>query len=112
MNDLVNQNGSFYSYQEVGIDGSPLNILKYQGFIDSLKYFLSHTQIKLTKKVQDPFIPSHIKVFLQQKSGTQAMYNELNKNYDEPTSKRRWNEKGLSSRRGKIGPVKSYYTNV
>ena len=92
VNDLVNQNGSFYSYQEVGIDGSPLNILKYQGFIDSLKHFLSHTQIKLTKKVQDPFIPSHIKVFLQQKSGTQAMYNELNKNYDEPTSKRRWNE--------------------
>ena len=93
VNDLVNQNGSFYSYQEVGIDGSPLNILKYQGFIDSLKHFLSHTQIKLTKKVQEPFIPSHIKVFLQQKSGTQAMYNELNKNYDEPTSKRRWNEK-------------------
>ena len=93
VNDLVNQNGSFYSYQEVGIDGSPLNILKYQGFIDSLKHFLSHTQIKLTKKVQEPFIPGHIQVFLQQKSGTQAMYNELNKNYDEPTSKRRWNEK-------------------
>ena len=93
VNDLVNQNGSFYSYQEVGIDGNPLSILKYQGFIDSLKHFLSHTQIRLTKKVQDPFIPSHIKVFLQQKSGTQAMYNELNKNYDEPTSKKRWNEK-------------------
>ena len=93
VNDLVNQNGRFYSYQEVGIDGNPLSILKYQGFIDSLKHFLSHTQIRLTKKVQDPFIPSHIKVFLQQKSGTQAMYNELNKNYDEPTSKKRWNEK-------------------
>ena len=57
MNDLVNQNGSFYSYQEVGIDGNPLNILKYQGFIDSLKHILSHTQIRLTKKVQDPFLP-------------------------------------------------------
>ena len=56
---LVNQNGSFYSYQEVGIGGNALNILKYQGFIDSLKHFLSHTQIRLTKKVQDPFIPSH-----------------------------------------------------
>ena len=64
MNDLVNQNGSFYSYQEVGIDGNPLNILKYQEFIDSLKhFFLSHTQIRLTKKVQDPFLPSHIKVY-------------------------------------------------
>ena len=80
VNDLVNQYGSFYSSQEVGIDGNPLNILKYQGFIDSLKHFLSHTQIRLTKKVQDPFIPSHIKVFLQQKSETQAMYNEQNKN--------------------------------
>ena len=50
VNDLVNQNGSFYSYQEVGIDGNPLSILKYQGFIDSLKLFLSHTQIRLTKK--------------------------------------------------------------
>ena len=30
VNDLVNQNGSFYSFQEVGIDGSPLSILKYQ----------------------------------------------------------------------------------
>ena len=67
MNDLVNQNGSFYSYQEVEIDDNPLSILKYQGFIDSLKHFLSLTQIRLTKKVQDPFIPSHIKVFLQQK---------------------------------------------
>ena len=67
VNDLVNQNGSFYSYQEVGNDGNPLSILKYQGFIDSLKHFLSNTQIRLTKKVQDPFIPSHIKVFLQQK---------------------------------------------
>ena len=37
VNDLVNQNGSFYSYQEVRIDGNPLNILKYQGFVDSLK---------------------------------------------------------------------------
>ena len=90
MNDLVNQNGSFCSYQEVGIDGNPLSILKYQGFIDSLKHFLSHTHIRLTKKVQYLFIPSHIKVFLQQKSGTQAMYNN---NYDEPTSKKRWNEK-------------------
>ena len=34
MNDLVNQNGSFYSYQEVGIDDYPLKIFKYQGFID------------------------------------------------------------------------------
>ena len=58
MKDLVNQNGSFYSYQEVGIGGNAMNILKYQGFIDSLKHFLSHTQIRLTKKVQDPFIPS------------------------------------------------------
>ena len=33
------------------------------------------------------------KFFLQQKSGLQAMYNELNKNYDEPTSKKRGNEK-------------------
>ena len=92
---MVNQNGSFYSYQEVGIDGNPMNILKYQGFIDSLKQFLSHTQKRLTKREQDPFIPSHINVFLQQKSMTQAMYNELNKNknYDEPTSKRRCNEK-------------------
>ena len=93
VNDLVNQNGSFYSYQEVGIDGNPLNILKYQGFIDSLKHYLAHTRIRLTKKVQNPFIPSNIIVFLQQKSGTQTMFNELNKNYDEPASKRRWNEK-------------------
>ena len=93
VNDLVNQNGSFYIYQEVGIDGNPLSILKFQGFIDSLKHFPSHTQIRLTKIVQEAFIPSHIKVFLQQKSGTQAMYNELNKNYNEPTSKKRWNEK-------------------
>ena len=59
VNVLVNQNGSFYSYQEVGIDGNPLNILNYQGFIDSLKHFLSHTQIRLTKTVQDPHTKSY-----------------------------------------------------
>ena len=69
VNDLVNQNGSFYSYQEVGIDGSPLNILKYQGFIDSLKHFLSHTQIKLTKKVQDPFYQVTSKSFCNKSQG-------------------------------------------
>ena len=94
MNDLVNQNGSFYSYQEVGIDGNPLSILKYQGFIDSLKHFLSHTQIyKINQKSTRSIHTKSCNKFLQQKSGTQAMYNELNKNYDEPTSKKRWNEK-------------------
>ena len=68
MNDLVNQNGSFNSYQEVGIDGIPLNILKYQGFIDSLKHFLSHTQIRYQKSTRS-FIPSHIKVFCNKSQG-------------------------------------------
>ena len=36
MRDLESLNGSFYSNQEVGIDGKPLDILKYQGIIDSL----------------------------------------------------------------------------
>ena len=94
VNDLVNENGKFYSYQEIRIHtGSHLNFLEYQGIIDSVKSYLIRLNMRITRKLENPFIPSHIQIFLQQKSGAQAMYNMLNKNSEQPTGKKTWNEK-------------------
>lgn len=94
VNDLVNDNGNFKNYQEIKITtGTFGNFLEYQGVIDSLKHYLKKLNMSLKGKLEYPFIPSHIQIFLQQKSGAQAMYNMLNKNLEQPTGKKTWNEK-------------------
>ena len=73
--------------------GTSLNYLQYQGIINSIKTYMSKINIKLERKIESPFRPSHIKIFMQQKSGAQAMYNILNRNDEQPTGKKTWNEK-------------------
>ena len=43
-------------------------------------------------KEQNHFVPSHISPLLQQRKGSQVMYNNLNKNYEMPTGKLTWNK--------------------
>lgn len=94
INDLVKENGDWYSYQDVKtLLGKPLNFLEFHGIIDSLKCYLRSLNITLSRKLEAPFIPSHIQIFLQQKSGAQAMYKTLNKNNEQPTGKKSWDEK-------------------
>ena len=94
INDLMTENGKFYNLEELkNKTGISLNVLHFQGMINSIKTYLSKTNTTLVKKVECPFIPSHIRIFLQQKTGAQAMYNILNKNDEQPTGKKTWNEK-------------------
>ena len=94
VNDLIKENGKFYTLEEINtILGTSLNYLQYQGIIDSLKTYLRSININLTKKLECPFIPSHIQNLIKQKSGAQTMYNILNKNDEQPTGKKTWNEK-------------------
>lgn len=94
VNDLVMENGKFYKDNEIRENsGIVLNFIQYQGIINSLKKFISHKKLVVTKKLENPFIPSHLEVFLKQKSGTKPMYTILNKNNEEPTGKKTWNEK-------------------
>ena len=60
---------------------------------DSIKSYLLRVIIRLKQKIESPFIPSHIQIFMQQKLGAQAMYNILNKNDEKPTGQKTWNKK-------------------
>ena len=89
INDLVKENGKFYKLEEMKHrTGISLNYLQYQEIIDSIKTYMSKINIKLERKIESPFRPSHIKIFMQQKSGAQAMYNILNRNDEQPTGKK------------------------
>ena len=86
----MKENGKFYNLQEIKESiGIPVNYLHYQGFIDSIL----RVNIRLKQKIESPIIPSHIQIFMQQKSGAQAMYYILNKNDEKPTGQKTWNEK-------------------
>ena len=94
VNDLIKVDGKFYKQEEINdIFGISLNFLQYLGIINSVKGFLARTNIKLHKKIESPFIPSHIHTFIKETSGTQTMYNILNANDEQPTGKNSWNEK-------------------
>ena len=90
----MKEKGKFYNLQEIRESiGIPVNYLNYQGIIDSIKSYLLRVNIRLKQKIESPFIPSHIQIFMQQKSGAQAIYNILNKNEEKPTGQKTWNEK-------------------
>ena len=69
------------------------NYLHYQGITKSIKVFLNSHKITLTTNIEGPFIPKHLKPILQQKTGTQSIYNILNKNSEIPTGMLSWNKK-------------------
>ena len=67
--------------------------MHYQGITKSIKVFLNSHRITLTTNIEGPFIPKHLKPILQQKTGTQSIYNILNKNSETPTGMLSWNKK-------------------
>ena len=91
INDIVNENGEFYNQDElVAKYNITTNYLHYQGITKSIKVFLNSHKITLTSNIEGPFIPKHLKPILQQKTGTQSIYNILNKNSETPPTKN-WN---------------------
>lgn len=94
INDFVNENGEFYSQQELTEKYNiSINFLHYQGMKRALKMFLKKLKLKVNTKLESPFIPICLKPILQQKSGAQVIYNILNKNDDNPTGMLSWNKK-------------------
>ena len=94
INDLVKENEEFYNQDElVAKYNITTNYLHYQGIIKSTKIYLNSHKITLTTNIEGPFIPKHLKPILQQKTGTQSIYNILNKNSETPTGMLSWNKK-------------------
>ena len=93
VNDLINEHGEFYEQTEfMQKTGIQTNFLQYNGLIKSIKMYLKNINIQITHKQPCPFTPSHIYPMLQQKKGTQAMYNILNRNKEIPTGQVTWNK--------------------
>lgn len=93
INDLINENGDFYSETEFSSKtGVKTNFLQYSGVIKAIKNYLKHMQQEITHKEPSPFIPSHISILLKQHKGSKDMYNTLNKSMDTPTGQRTWNK--------------------
>ena len=66
--------------------------MHYQGITKSIKIYYKH-KIALRENIEGPFIPNHLQPILQQKTGTQSIYNILNKNSEKPTGMLSWNKK-------------------
>ena len=93
VNDLINEHGEFYEQTEfMQKTGIQTSTLQYNGLIKSIKMYLKNINIQITHKQPCPFTPSRIYPMLQQKKGTQAMYNILNKNKEIPTGQVTWNK--------------------
>ena len=81
LNDFVKENGEFYNWEEFSeITNIQTNYLRYYGTVNALKEYIKKTNITCLHKEPNHFVPSHISPLLQQRKGSQVMYNILNKN--------------------------------
>ena len=66
LNDLINDNGEFYSHEEFQeITGINSNTLQYHGTINAIKAYLKDIKINITHKMKNPLIPSHVQPFIK-----------------------------------------------
>lgn len=92
VNDMVKDNGDFYSQEEfIQQTGIHVNYLNYYGIVQAVKGYIKKAKVNLRHKEQNPFIPSSISPLVQSKQGAQVMYNILNNNKEIPTAKSTWN---------------------
>ena len=93
INDLLNVNGEFYTYEQFkDITGINSNTLLYHGTIRAVKSYFKEIKVNITHKEKAPFIPSHISPLLQQRSCSKVIYDIFNKNNEVPTGKISWNK--------------------
>ena len=94
INDLVNENGEFYHYNEFSMNtGINTNFLQYNGLINAIKQFLKTKNIKITHKEPSPFIPTNVMPVMKNSKGSKDMYSILNSNDNEtPTGQTTWNK--------------------
>ena len=92
INDLVKDNGEFFSYQEF-LERARVqtNFLQYVGKIQAIKAYIKKKKIDIFKKYQSPFIPAHFSNIIKDKQGAKIMYDILNINEDKTTAQHTWN---------------------
>ena len=93
VNDLINENGEFYSKDESErIYVIKANFIQFQGLVQTIKVHIRpHNVRSFTKKLQSPFIPTNIHLLIKSKKGGKDFYTILCTNTEKPTSQPKWN---------------------
>ena len=93
VNDLVKDNGDFYTESEFkNIFHVKTNFIQYQGIVNAIKSFANKNNITFNTKCISPIQPSIFSCITKSKRGCQDIYKILNNNKDEPTSKLKWQQ--------------------
>ena len=93
VNDLVKDNGDFYTELEFkNIFHVKTNFIQYQGIVNAIKSFANKNNITFNKKCISPIQPPIFSCITKSKRGCQDIYKILNNNKDEPTSKLKWQQ--------------------
>ena len=92
INDLLTENGSFYSQNEFeNIYNIKTNFIEYQGVMQVVKLYARRKGIdNFNKKLECPLIPNTILLFTKSKKGGKVFYSALHRNEDKPTSQLKW----------------------
>ena len=95
INDLTNNDGSFYTYDELKATYNvTINFLQYSGLIRSILAWKKTLNLaNIRHKEVNPIIPFSVQIYLKSKKGAQDMYNLLNKTTDIPAGKISWTKK-------------------
>ena len=94
INDFINENGKFYSEHEfTTLYSINSNFIQYNGILRAIKTFLkNHDITEFYNKSSNPLIPFSILNIVEHKNGCKGIYNILNKNIHQPTSKSKWEQ--------------------
>ena len=92
VNDLLAENGNFYSQTDIERKYNiKTNFVQFQGMIQAVKLYARRNDVEnFTKKLEYPIIPNTIALFTKSKKGGKIFYIILNKNEEKPTSQSKW----------------------
>ena len=92
VNDLLAENGNFYSQTDIERKYNiKTNFVQFQGMIQAVKLYARRNYVEnFTKKLEYPIIPNTIALFTKSKKGGKIFYIILNKNEEKPTSQSKW----------------------
>ena len=95
INDLTNNDGSIYTYDELKATYNiTINFLYNSGLVRSILAWKKTLNLaNIRHKEVTPIIPFSIQIYLKSKKGAQDMYNLLNKTTDIPAGKTSWTKK-------------------
>ena len=91
---MIKEDGSFYTCTEFNsIYNVNSNFLNYNGIVKSIRLWVSKLNIDSFKhKLTYPILPLNIQKLTKQQKGSKHIYNVLNNEKSQPTSKTKWVE--------------------